>query len=313
MPVRLLAVLALLSLSLGLFAVGQWNRSTGPEGGVAEAAGRGGGLEAPFVRRGGEVVAAPAAPGPPPPSVSAPTAILVDVRDGTVLFAKHPNQRRPIASVTKIMTAMLVLDRGGLADTITVSRRAAKQPPIDIGLRVGQRITVRNLLWGLLLWSGNDTSVALAEHVAGSVPAFLRLMNGRAGALGLRDTHFASPSGLNDDGYSTVHDVAALARAALRYPVFARTVRTRSRWIPGPRRQVHKLRNLNDLLRTYRGARGVKTGYPRAAGDCVVGAATRGGRSLVAVVLGEAPETHWVAAYGDVSRLLDFGFALPAR
>ena len=249
---------------------------------------------------------------PPPLRVRAPTAILVDLRTGAVLFAKHPDQRRPVASVVKIMTAMLVLERARLSDVVGVSRGAARAAPTRLGLEPRERITVGDLLWGLLLWSGNDASVALAEHVSGSLSAFKALMNARAHALGLRDTYFAGPSGLDDRGYSTVRDVAVLARAALRNPVFARIVSTRRHWIPGPARQIHRLRNLNDLLRTYRGAVGVKTGYTQAAGNCVVGAATRGRRSLLAVVLGDPARTRWRAAYADVRRLLDYGFAATA-
>jgi D-alanyl-D-alanine carboxypeptidase (penicillin-binding protein 5/6) len=244
------------------------------------------------------------------PTVRAPTALVVDVRTGRVLFAKNPDQRRPIASVAKIMTAMLVLEHSDLSDVVRVSRRAASAPPIDIGLKPRQRITVGHLMWGLLLWSGNDASVALAEHVSGTVAAFRRLMNERARELGLNDTYFASPSGLDDRGFSTVRDVAVLARAALANKTFAAMVATPRHWIPGPRSQIHRLRNLNDLLRRYRGAIGVKTGYTQAAGNCVVGAASRSGHTLIAVVLGDPPRTQWRAAYSDVRRLLDYGFAL---
>jgi D-alanyl-D-alanine carboxypeptidase (penicillin-binding protein 5/6) len=252
---------------------------------------------------------------PGPPAVRAPAAILIDLRTGGVLFAKHPDQHRPIASISKIMTAILVLERARLSDVVAVSRTAAKAPPIDLGLKTRQRITVGDLLWGLLLWSGNDASVALAEHVSGSLPAFKRLMNARGQALGLRDTYFASPSGLDDHGYSTVRDVAVLARAALRSPMFAQIVATRRHWIPGPKGQIHRLQNLNELLRAYPGAIGVKTGYTEAAGNCVVGAATRGNSWLLAVVLGDPAHTRWRAAYADIKKLLDYGFflELPAR
>ncbi|HMC37274.1 MAG TPA: serine hydrolase, partial [Actinomycetota bacterium] len=126
-------------------------------------------------------------------TVRAPTAILVDLKSGRVLFAKNSDQRRPIASLAKIMTAVLVLEHSNLSDVVVVTRKAAHTPPIRLGLHAHQRITVGTLLWGLLLWSGNDASVALAEHVSGSVGAFRMLMNQRARALGLGDTYFASP------------------------------------------------------------------------------------------------------------------------
>lgn len=247
-----------------------------------------------------------------PPQVHAPTAILVDLRTGRVLFAKNADLRRPIASLAKIMTALLVLQRTNLDDQVVVSRAAATTPPVDVGLRRGERIQVRALLYGLLLRSGNDAAVALAEHVSGSAAAFVRLMNDQAALLGLLDTRFASPNGLSDLGYSTVEDLATLTRIALADPVFEQLVSSEDHWVPGPRGGVIHLRNLNLLLGAYPGAYGVKTGYTRAAGDCVVGVARRDGQTLIAIELGDDPNTHWQDAYGDVMRLFDFGFR-PAR
>jgi D-alanyl-D-alanine carboxypeptidase (penicillin-binding protein 5/6) len=252
----------------------------------------------------------PSRTSPTTPAVHAPTAILINLSTGRVVFSKHPDLRRPVASLTKILTAMVVLERANLSDVVVVSRKAARTPPIDVGLRAKERISVRDLLYGLLLWSGNDTAVALAEHVSGHVAPFVRVMNDRARVLGLRNTYFASPNGLNDRGYSTARDLAVLTRAALADPTFARIVRTERRWIPGPKTQLHRLRNLNELLRTYRGALGVKTGYTSAAGNCLVGAAERDGHRLLAVVLGDPAGTHWVFAYRDARRLLDYGFKL---
>ncbi len=242
------------------------------------------------------------------PVVRAPTAILMDLGSGRVLFAKQADQRRPIASLAKIMTALLVLQRTHLDDEVVVSRTAAAAPPVDMGLRPGERIRVRSLLYGLLLRSGNDAAVALAELVSGSVAAFVGLMNDQAASLGLRDTRFASPNGLSDLGYSTVRDLAALTRIALADPVFAQLVSSEDHWVPGPRGGLLHLRNLNLLLGAYPGANGVKTGYTRAAGDCVVGVARRGSRALIAIELGDDPNTHWQDAYRDVMRLFDFGF-----
>jgi len=235
---------------------------------------------------------------------------VIDLADGSVLFAHRAGQPRPIASITKVMTALIVLERNPrLAGTVRVSRIAARQEPTKIGLRRGQRISVNDLMYGLLLWSGNDAAVALAEHVAGSVPAFLRLMNAKAGSLGLEHTRFASPSGLNDRGVSTARDVAVLARIALRNHLFADLVHTRRHRIRGPRTQLHRLRNLNRLLDSYPGALGVKTGYTRASGECVVGAARLHGHAVLAVVLGEPLTPLWRRAYADTTKLLDFGFA----
>jgi D-alanyl-D-alanine carboxypeptidase len=244
------------------------------------------------------------------PRIRAKSAIVVDLDDGSVLFARRADQRRPIASITKVMTALIVLERNPqLSGTATVSRRAARQVPTKIGLRRGERISVSDLMYGLLLWSGNDAAVALAEHMAGSVPAFLRLMNAKADALGLEHTYFASPSGLDDRGVSTARDVAVLARTALANQRFADLVHTRRHRIHGPRTQLHRLRNLNRLLGTYPGALGVKTGYTRASGECVVGAARIHGRSVLAVVMGEPLTPRWRRAYSDTTKLLDYGFA----
>jgi D-alanyl-D-alanine carboxypeptidase (penicillin-binding protein 5/6) len=240
--------------------------------------------------------------------IKAPSALLVDLGSGKVLFAKQPDERRPIASLAKIMTAMLVLERTKPDDMVVVSRRAAHTPPVVVGLVPGEQIQVQALLYGLLLRSGNDAAVALAEHVSGSVREFVQQMNDEAGRLGLNDTHYTSPNGLNDRGYSTVRDLVKLTRIALGDPTFTQIVSAEQHWIPGPRRQIHHLRNLNLLLGAYPGTFGVKTGYTRAAGDCVVGVARRGSQALLAIELGDAPLTHWRDAYGDVISLFTYGF-----
>ncbi len=246
------------------------------------------------------------------PRVRAPEAVVVDLDTGQVLFAKDPDRERPVASLTKLMTALLVVQHASLQDLVTVSADAAHTDPINVGLQRGERITVRDLLYGLLLWSGNDTAVALAEHVSGSVHAFVTLMNRTAADLGLGGSHFAGPNGLNDHGRSTATDMATLARIVLRDATIAPILATRHHRIAGPPRQVHKLRNLNRVLFTYPGATGVKTGYTRAAGTCVIGSATRDGHSVVAVVLGDRTGDGWRSAYGDTKALLDAGFAFEA-
>src|SRR5205814_2290594 len=178
---------------------------------------------------GPETVALPAAP-----HVRARGAILVDLATDRVLFAKHAGQRRPIASLAKIMTALLVLQRSSLSDVVRVGKAATKTEPINVGLAKGERITVRNLTYGLLLWSGNDTAVALAQHVSGPVRACVSTRNAKAVALGPAHTRFRSPNGLDDRGYSTAADVAELTRDALADPLFATFVATRRHRIPGP-------------------------------------------------------------------------------
>lgn len=244
----------------------------------------------------------------PSPEVIAPAAIVIDAGTGRVIFAKRPDRPLPIASLAKIMTALVVLEQSDLAETVAVSRRAAFTEPVAMGLFPRERISVRALLYGLLLRSGNDAAVALAEHVSGSVPAFLDLMNQRALTLGLRHTWFASPNGLDDRGYGTARDLAKLTQVAIANATFARIVDTDWYLLRDGRGRPRVLWNINLFRGQYVGAIGVKTGFTSRAGDCLVAAAERGGRTLVAVVLGDSPATHWQDAFGDASRLLDFGF-----
>jgi D-alanyl-D-alanine carboxypeptidase (penicillin-binding protein 5/6) len=232
----------------------------------------------------------------------------VDLGSGQVLFAKNPDERRPIASVTKIMTALLVLERSDLADVVTVSANASPNGSAaglsTLGLRTGERISVRELLYALLVQSSNDAAVALAEHVSGTVGAFVTEMNRRAKQLGLRDTRFSSPNGLDDHGYSSPADLAELTGLALADPVFAKVVATRVYEIPSPSGPPRVVQNRNVLLWLYPGAFGVKTGFTTAAGYCVVASAERDGMRLLAVVLGEPGEP-----FSDTATLLNYGFS----
>ena len=237
------------------------------------------------------------------PELSAPSAVLVDIDSGQVLLARKPGTRRAIASTTKIMTALLVLEAVKPGDVVTASPTAATQTGSVLGLEAGERITVRNLLYALLLQSANDAAVALAEHVAGSVGAFLDRMNDRAHQLGARDTHFASPNGLDDRGYSTARDMALLTVEASRNPPFAEVVPRKAVRIPAPRGKPRHIQNRNALLWLYPDAIGVKTGFTSEAGFCLVGAAEREGLRLAAVILG-APED----AFSDAAALLNYGF-----
>jgi D-alanyl-D-alanine carboxypeptidase (penicillin-binding protein 5/6) len=248
-----------------------------------------------------------------PPTLRAAAAILIDLDTGAELYAKRPTDRRPIASLAKVMTAILVLQRTRLSDVVTVSPRAAHTPPTDMGLRPLERVRVKDLLYGLLLRSGNDAAVALAERVSGSVRSFLALMNRQAGILGLTDTYFASPNGLNDRGYSTARDLAILTRAAMADPTFATVVSTGVYWMPVAPGRYRRMDNINLFLGQYAGAIGVKTGYTHRAGDCLAAAARVGGRSLLAVVLGEPTNTHWIVPFADAAKLLSYGFGPPIR
>jgi serine-type D-Ala-D-Ala carboxypeptidase (penicillin-binding protein 5/6) len=236
--------------------------------------------------------------------VSAPAGILVDGDTGAVLWAKRAHMRRPIASTTKIMTAIVAMSLLRPHDRVVVAREATRVAPQKEGLRVGEKLQAWKLFYGLLLVSGNDTAVALAVAAGGTKPHFIALMNEKARKLGLRDTQYRSPSGLIDVGnYSSAWDLAALTRYALWNARFRAIVRTRQKLVSWPAPTHAKLYvNHNKLLRWYPGADGVKTGWTTKAGHCLVASATRHGVHLIAVVL-DAPN-H----YGDVIKLLNYGF-----
>lgn len=239
------------------------------------------------------------------------SALLVDADSGRVLWRHEPELRLPIASVTKMMTALLVAERTRPREPVRITREALAYTGSGVGLLPkGKRAQAETLLYGLLLPSGNDAAIALAQHVGGSVPRFVRMMNARARELGLSCTRFASPSGIVDRGnWACAPDLALLARELLRVPRLARVVRTQLAVMPLPVRGGRVwLANHNPLLAArYPGVDGVKTGFTDAAGRCFVAAAHRGGRRLIVVLL-NSPDPGKQAA-----RLLDAGFAALAN
>ncbi|MDR7556257.1 MAG: D-alanyl-D-alanine carboxypeptidase family protein [Armatimonadota bacterium] len=239
-----------------------------------------------------------------PPAVDAAAAVLMDVRTGRVLYALEPHRRLAPASTTKILTAILVLERLSLSAPVTISARAATQRDgAAIGLAPGEQWTVDELLHVMLLKSANDAAVALAEAAAGSVEQFVSLMNTRARHLGARNSQFVTPHGLDrPDHYSTAYDLAVIARYGLHHPVFAALVRTRAWVLQRPGREPQEVVTTNRFLARYEGADGVKTGWTARSGPCLVASATRGGWQLLAVVL-NSPEVVSAA-----ERLLDYGF-----
>ena len=238
------------------------------------------------------------------PPISARAAIVVDGATGRVLWQHDPHRRLPIASTTKIMTATLAREHLQASTVVRVPPAATRVPLVREGLRPKERVQAWKLLDGLLIFSGNDDAMTLAAAVAGSRRAFVAQMNAKARELGLADTHFSSVSGVIDDGnYSSAWDLAALTRVALRNPRFRQVVRTRIARVPWSAPTFEKVYvNKNPLLGTYRGADGVKTGWTTLAGHCLVASATRGGRTIVAVVL------HDANAPADARRLLSLGF-----
>jgi D-alanyl-D-alanine carboxypeptidase (penicillin-binding protein 5/6) len=262
-------------------------------------------------------VLAAAAPGsaaaaPAPPRVpTAQAAIVIDARDGTVMFAKRPDAERSIASTTKLMTALLALEEADPGDVFAAPAYSAAPAESRINLREGERMTVEDLLQALLLESANDAAVDLAENIAGSRQAFVDQMNERAAELGLDHTSYANPIGLDAPGnYSSARDLATLARTLLRNRRFARIVDMPEATLEsGIRPRV--VENRNDLVAAYPWVDGVKTGYTLNAGNVLVGAAARGPRArVVSVVLGEPSES---ARDADTLSLLRWGLGRFSR
>jgi serine-type D-Ala-D-Ala carboxypeptidase (penicillin-binding protein 5/6) len=255
------------------------------------------------------LVATPTSAGVEPArELSAKAAILVDAGSGLVLYGRNAHERRHVASTTKIMTALLALERLQPHDVVTIDKSVPRVPLVREGLRKGERVEAWKLFYGMMLFSGNDDALALAIAAGDSRPAFVRLMNARARALGLRDSHFRSPSGVEDaDNYSSAWDLAALTRVAMRNPRFRAIVRTHAKhvkWSPPTYAKIYVNHNL--LIGTYPGANGVKTGYTEKSGHCLVASATRDGRTLIAVLLDDPN------MYVDARRLLNAGFRSPA-
>jgi serine-type D-Ala-D-Ala carboxypeptidase (penicillin-binding protein 5/6) len=240
-----------------------------------------------------------------PPSFRARAAIVANGATGEILFEQNADRRVPIASITKIMTALVTLEHARPNERVTVRGRAPSIGESTIHLRVGERIRVRDLLAAALVQSANDAAFALAAHVGeGNVSAFVRLMNERADELGLDATRFVRPDGLDAEGhYSTARDVLALSREAMKLPLFRRLVRLRGGRIAGGR----SLYAWNDLLRTgsFPGIIGVKTGHTDAAGWSQVAAAKREGVMIYAILLGSPTRTR---RNKDLAELLDWGF-----
>lgn len=233
------------------------------------------------------------------PTLRAQSAILMDAESGRVLYELEADTRSRIASTTKIMTGLLACEALELDAEYTVPAEAVGIEGSSMYLSAGERVTGRELLYGLMLRSGNDAAVALAILCDGSVERFAARMNARAAQLGMENTHFRNPNGLDEDGhFSTARDLAILTRAALKDLDFRKTVSTKSVCI-GQR----TLTNHNKLLWSYPGANGVKTGYTRAAGRVLVSSAERGGRLLIAVTICDPDD------WNDHARLLDYGFS----
>lgn len=232
------------------------------------------------------------------PYLTARAAILFENTTGTVLYAKNPHEQRAPASTTKILTAILALELGNLDDIVTVSRYAASTPGSSARLYTGQKIRLEDLLHGLLLNSGNDAAVAIAEHLAGNESTFVKWMNQRAAALGAQHSRFQNPHGLDKpQHYSTVFDLALLSRVALLYPKFAEIVQKKQY-----SSESGSWTNTNQLLWSFEGTTGIKTGTTSQAGYCLVASVEKDGMQLISVVL------HAGDRFAESRRLLEYGF-----
>jgi len=248
----------------------------------------------------------PAGAAAPAPEVSAPSAIVVEASTGDVAYRLNAGQRRPIASTTKLMTALLTLRRARLEETFVAPPYSPAPAESRINLRTGESLTVRDLLRALLLASANDAAVTLAQGVAGTTEDFVGAMNREARRLGLRDTSYSNPIGLDDPAnYSTARDLAALA-LVLRRSAFARRTTDSERATLRSGARVREIVNRNELLREEGWVDGVKTGFTSSAGYVLVGSATRGRVTVVSVVLGEPSEA---ARNRDSLSLLRYGLS----
>jgi len=242
------------------------------------------------------------------PYVSAQAAVLIEQQSGRILFGHKHRERLGMASTTKIMTAIVALEHGNLDDIVTVSAAAANVEGSSMWLEAGENIPLEDLIWGLMLASGNDAATAIAEHISGEIESFAELMNETAARIGVLDTNFTNPHGLSDENhYTTALDLAIITAYGLQIPKFAEIVATRRKIVSWEDRDYGRtLNNHNRMLNMYQGSTGVKTGFTRATGRCLVSSAVRDfdgvEMQLIAVTL-NAPND-----WADHKAMLDYGF-----
>ena len=220
------------------------------------------------------------------PDVNSRACVVIDRKTNSVLFGKNENSKKKMASTTKIMTATIIIEKCNLTDTIEISKKAAGTGGSRLGLKTGDKITVLDLLYGLMLRSGNDAAVALAEYAGGDINGFAELMNAKALELGLTNTHFETPHGLDsNEHYTTAYELALLSNYALNNPTFAKIVGTKNYTITingSPK----DLSNTNELLGNMEGVYGIKTGFTNGANRCLVTACKKNNMDIICVVLG---------------------------
>lgn len=240
-------------------------------------------------------------------NLTARGAVVIDSQTGHILFGHNPMMKLPMASTTKIMTALIAIERGDLDKRFEISKDAVGIEGSSIWLEEGEMLSLRELLYGLMLRSGNDAASAIAIAVAGSEKKFVEIMNGRAQDLGALNTNFMNPHGLHhEQHYTTPYDLALITREALKSDIFRKIITTRNVTIPWDGKEWNRaIVNKNRLLDSYTGADGVKTGYTRKSRSCLVSSATRNGNQIISVVLGSSNST---AMWNESKILLDYGF-----
>lgn len=239
------------------------------------------------------------------PQIHSRAVLIIDTKSNTVMYEKNGYSKRAMASTTKIMTAIVVLEHAKLTDIVEISRKAGGTGGSRLGLKAGDKITINDLLYGLMLRSGNDAAVALAEQVGGSIEGFAKLMNKKAKELGLTNTNFVTPHGLDSqEHYTTAYELAQLTNYALKNKKFATIVNTKTTSI-AINGQARVLSNTNELLGNLYGVDGVKTGFTNNAGRCLVTSTTREGHQIICVVLGA--DTKKIRTQDSV-KLIEYAF-----
>ena len=240
------------------------------------------------------------------PTINSRAYVVIDRKSNTILVGKNENQKKKMASTTKIMTALVVIENCNLSDTVEVSKKAAGTGGSRLGLKTGDKITVYDLLYGLMMCSGNDAAVSLAEHVAGSISDFAKLMNQKALELGLSNTHFVTPHGLDEDEhYTTAYELAILANHAMNNEIFAKIVGTKNYTIT-INGYPKALTNTNELLGVLNGVYGIKTGFTNGANRCLVTSCKRGDMDIICVVLGADTKKYRTT---DSIKLIEYAFS----
>ena len=236
--------------------------------------------------------------------LSARAAVLIDGKSGKVLFEKNKDERLPMASTTKIMTGLLACESKKMKKVVTVSPVASGTEGSSLWLEPGEKQTLENLTYGLMLRSGNDAAVAIAEYLGGSTEAFALMMNERAKKIGVQNTGFQNPNGLDAEGhFTTAYDLALISREAMKNKKFRKIVSTKSKTIPWESSEWDRsLTNHNKMLWRYEGCNGIKTGFTKKSGRCLVTSAKRGKTKLICVTL-NAPDD-----WNDHTKMLDYGF-----